>query len=305
MDREQWLAKLKSDTTPLKYPKLDAKIRRHIKEKGSITIVEGALGDGIGLGAYVEDIIKTPDGLFTKFYGISYLYKGEIRADIIDANAQVKAVFMATTEFLIKNWFILPFVIFSKKSIIKWLAKICNANLRGKLPPYHHFSVFSRELIRVSCEILGVDIRADKVNDYNDLIYCLVSFLQYDNAYRLRFQDAMGELRKVGVIQAVREVFDIEISRENIEAQYNGQVQQKMIVLKKLVLFLLYVSPKARKFVKEFIEKIDIGKIKLDEADWYYCLRRSGYNYRGISYEDRLKIARQIDKERKHIILGL
>jgi hypothetical protein len=53
---------------------------------------------------------------------------------------------------------------------------------------------------------------------------------------------------------------------------------------------------RTRKFLMKFFEEIDLEKIKMDEADWYHCLRRNDYNYGGLSIQERLLIRQKIDK---------
>jgi hypothetical protein len=42
----------------------------------------------------------------------------------------------------------------------------------------------------------------------------------------------------------------------------------------------------------------------LGNNDWYYCLRRDSYNFKGIKIEERLKEAKRIDDEEGNILLG-
>lgn len=277
MDKEKWLAKLQSNNIPPRYPELDQRIRQHIRDKGSIQLVEGALGDSVNLSAYIEDIIETPEGISTKFYGISYLYKGVIDSRIIDAVAQMKRIFMTTAELVFKNWWLIPIFLFKRKQVLEWIIRIYWADLEPKIRN-KKFSSVSRELIRAGEGLI------DK-----DLLYCLVSFLEYDNAYRLRFQDAINK--------DIRKAFDTAISREK-------HIKDKLIVIKRIALIILWI-PKVRRLVEEFFSRLDINKIKLDEADWYFCLRRVGYDYKGWSFENRVKEAERIDLENKHIILGI
>ncbi len=47
--------------------------------------------------------------------------------------------------------------------------------------------------------------------------------------------------------------------------------------------------------------ELDTKKVGLDEADWYFCLRRNTHNYRGIPLPERLAELERIDAERKHM----
>lgn len=263
MDRQKWLDKL-SNTPPL-YPELDAKIHQHIKEKGSIEGVAGIFGDMQGCGAYVEEI--TDKG--TKFYGCNYIWKGKINNQITDRVAAQKRVLMATIRLINKHKWLAIMLLF-KKSLIDWFVDIYEADLIKHQLKEEEFCPAIRELIRV--------IR--KFTDNEKFIYCLAMILQYDNAYRLRFQDAFSTDNPIKTL----------LERENCD------VVNKYKMLKWILPFL---------GINKFILDLDKDKIKLDEADWYFCLRRQGYNFGGLSYEERLKIAERIDKEKENVIIGL
>jgi len=51
-----------------------------------------------------------------------------------------------------------------------------------------------------------------------------------------------------------------------------------------------------------FLLELDYGKIKTDEADWYFCLKRKDYNFKGVLYEGRLIEKERIDREKGHKI---
>jgi len=41
--------------------------------------------------------------------------------------------------------------------------------------------------------------------------------------------------------------------------------------------------------------ELDLEKVKMDESDWYYALDRNGYDYGGLSYQERMKIMAEMD----------
>ena len=68
-----------------------------------------------------------------------------------------------------------------------------------------------------------------------------------------------------------------------------------------LILFLRF-SKSSREFVVEFLCELDMEEVKLDEADWYFCLRRDGYDFGGIPIKERLEERKRLDKEKGHNI---
>lgn len=262
--RQEWLSRLNNNTAPPKYPELDAKIHQHIKEKGSIELVDGVFGDTMGCGGYVEGI--TQQG--TKFYGCNYIWKGRIDNQITDRVAAQKRVLMATIRLINKHKWLAILLLF-KKSLIDWFVDIYEADLIKHQLKEDEFCPAIRELIRVGRKFI----------DNEKFVYCIAMILQFDNAYRLRFQDAFSTDNPIKTL---------------LEREKDIAIKYKM--LKWMLPFLK---------INKFIKKMDKDKIKLDKTDWYFCLRRQGYNFGGLSYEERLKIAKQLDKERGNIILGI
>jgi len=60
-----------------------------------------------------------------------------------------------------------------------------------------------------------------------------------------------------------------------------------------------------RKFITEVLLELNMDKIKMDEADVYFSLKRRAYNTRNRSLNERLRLKRKIDKERGHWRLQL
>ena len=71
------------------------------------------------------------------------------------------------------------------------------------------------------------------------------------------------------------------------------------------VLVVMCMSKEAREFAHKFLMALDIEKVKLSEAAWYFNLRRDSYNYGGKSLEVRLIEAEKVDREKNHIILEI
>ena len=269
----------------LERQELDRQIREHIKKYGKIYPVGGALGEGAeGCDAFVKQIILTDDGVFTEFYGCSYLYKGEIDSVIIDQLATAKRAFISTLR-LIK----FP----SKKGIFKWIENVYDADLIKKQPPIQEFCIFVKEIIRV-----GLKFLPEKV------VYFFAMIMQYDGAYRFRPQDILSEIRKTefmyGRLRGIREIqrlFTLFMERENSEG-----VRDKLLLIRRFIP-LLYLSPKLYRFIKDFVIELDLDKIRPDESDRYFMLNRASYNFFGVPYEERLREWHRINEEKGHIII--
>ena len=121
-------------------------------------------------------------------------------------------------------------------------------------------------------------------------------FLEYDNAYRFRLQDVIENLdkdniRKNGIIDEIKRLFDFLISREN------KGLATKWKQMRKIVIPFLYFSKKARRLTKEFFLELDTGLVAMDEHDWYFVLQRTDYQFGGLSVEERKEEKKRIDQQ--------
>ncbi len=108
--------------------------------------------------------------------------------------------------------------------------------------------------------------------------------LQFDNIYRLPTQDLL-ELydQNAPIVRELKRLLDVWVDREK-----NKNILWKLKRIRP-VINVLYLYPKVRKRIKEILDGLDLEKIKLDEADWYWCLNVPNYDFRGVSYEERAK----------------
>lgn len=288
---------------------LGEEIRKHIREKGSIKKLECVYGTVAHCHAYEEEILKPGLGTFTKLYGCPLLYPAEINRDVIDRVALTKATWMEDLRFLFGiKWLLFPSVPlmvlfngkFIKELVVKY-ATIYAKELEHWQPPDNEFCAVSREILRVSKKIVdGLDESWDKKCHWGTyrqmaykMAYCFPMFIQNDNAYLSRTQDALWAGQGGWKL-----TLDILIAREE-------QIAFKFLMIRKLVKFLRFVSPKFREMVDFFFKELDLNEIKPTEADIYFTLRRDGYQYFGRTLEERCKEAERIDKEQGIVILPI
>ena len=297
-DNKTFTDRLISDTPKRtkEQERLRMAISKHIVENGSIKLDENIFGDDYNCGGYEEEIIKPPEGgTFTKFYGCSVLYKGEIDNEMIDKLALVKRSIVATLSLVASFPFILfvPFLILWKERVLKesirWIVRIYRADLIKKQLPDIRFNRMEREVIRVFMEFAEKTNDGYYKNEIIDLGYLVAMIFQFDSAYRFTFQDAFNK--------------DIRVFMRTLLERENG-IRIKWMWIDRILKIVL-LSPKIRKFIKEFLGEFNEKEIRLDEADWYYCLRRHRYNYGGLTYEERMKIKDSIDKQKGHVVLDI
>lgn len=300
------------------------KIRAQLNATHNLAVVDGALGDMQDCGGLLEEVVTNDEGIFCKWYGCSYLFKGYPDKNVIEGLGLAKAMISAIPrELVAKNIPIALGVVFNflfrRKKFVHlchvWFSTIYVNEIYklGMKPEKYGKPV--KELRRVAYldlkekegwGLLHGDFRAVTGEETDELIANVVEFisvfLELDSAYRFRVQDALGNISKANlekdVVKEIARIFSLMISRENTE-----NVRQKIVHLSRLIKLFLTLSPKVRAWTKSFLLQLDVEKVKLDESDWYFCLRRNNYNFGGLAVEERLKEKERIDIEKGHVML--
>lgn len=269
---QKFLDSMKSDKS-----ELQEKIDAHIREKGSIRYIKGILKDEGGKGAFVEDVIRTEDGVFLKLYGISYLFRGNPNESISDSVAVTKGAIYETIRRF-------PWILLTPKKMEEWILSIYFKDLEKKQLPLRDFKMGIRELIRVG-----------KKHMNERLVYCFAMCLESDNAYWKPLQDILSELDKTNdPIEEVKRLMDKLIERQVFEP-----MKAKYKPIKKLLSVAL-LFPKVKRIVSEAILDLDISKIQPDDADKYFNLNMTAYNYGGAGYALREAMWDWINKKKGH-----
>uniref|UniRef100_A0A7V3JAA4 Uncharacterized protein n=1 Tax=candidate division CPR3 bacterium TaxID=2268181 RepID=A0A7V3JAA4_UNCC3 len=106
-------------------------------------------------------------------------------------------------------------------------------------------------------------------------LMCMI--LEFDNAYRFRFQDLMEEFNKENFkkspIKELNRLIDIAISREKT------QELKDMWTLMKMGLLYLKIDKKLEKMLVDVFSQIDLEKVKLTIEDKSYCRPRKDYSF--------------------------
>lgn len=303
---------------------LKQEIEEDKKKYGQVVVMSSAFGDKMP-GLVKLPIITPPEGgTFIKFYGCSFLFKGNPDTNNIRRLGFAKSMISAIPreiimrDFFLKNYFII-LVLFFKKRLYGFLWKYISIlrfhffNSIIQIIPYERRNVLTKEIQRAleySLRFNGYDINldreydkrggnlADLVLNFAEFVY---QFLENDCSYRFPAQDILPLLNKENLQRSSKKelsrLLDILIDR-TIEKTH----KRKWIYFKKMVLILMYL-PELRQITKDFLLTLDLEKVKMDKDDWYFSLGKIYYNYEDKSLEERLKEKEQIDKECGHILL--
>lgn len=258
-----------------------------IAKASNTDLILGALGELEGCNAYVEQTQKHPIWQ-TKYFGVSYWYKGITDGEIIDRATITKRAFVEIARLMF------PFGLLSFKKLIPGLLGIYRAEggLKARCLKIYEFCPACQELISA-----GLKIAKDE--KIKDLIYCFAMFLQFSPTYRFYLQDILGELDKENLMKQPA----LELIRlKNLFLLREKSGDPKMNTFARMFLLMIIFK---KKQIRDFLMELDIEKTKLDESDWYYCFRRPSYDFGGKSLWDRVKEAAIIDDEKGHLILGI
>jgi hypothetical protein len=149
-----------------------------------------------------------------------------------------------------------------------------------------YMCTMAREVYRVGMELAGGNPAGIR------LVEAITHVLEFDDAYRYRVQDIMGELN----LTALSANPGREVSRLLVLAASRGEVTtgEKFRLFARIVPYL-FMTGDVRKATLAFFERADLEKLRLDRNDMYTCLIWGGYDFGGASFAERLTIRQQLD----------
>jgi hypothetical protein len=239
--------------------------------------------------------VEFPDngGILTYMGGHKYPYKGFPFHDFVDKIDTIKKVQRATLSSIFhsmkkRSRFQIAFLIF-----VPWiLGDIARAFI------YTFFRLIDRFKIKTIryCDAIRELHRAFSLEYHNDSpeekemkgmirdIVCMV--LEFDNAYRFRFQDIIVELDKV----ALRK----NPSKELIRLLKLLSLREKTQEIKdtwKLVQYFLpvyfFLNKSFKQSIVDVLNELDLQKVALSVEDRHYCDERKDYTF-GYKLHDTL-----------------
>jgi len=268
---------------------------------GAYGSAPGCINDGV-----VERIIEPPEGgIFTKFVGCSYLFKGICDQKILDILAFPKRKFRNIVQFAtskIGKVIVVLLFPFKKYVVIILFEQYLKDVYVSSFTKYlnvspNRYCVSVKEFWRVVTLFIGQvkNTRLQSILFKLRNIACMV--LQNDMAYRFSLQDILPEINieelKRNPAQELRRVFDIFCERME-DDRWRG--------IGRATILLLRISPAFKRLIIDFLLEIDMDKVKLDDADYYFCLQRPSYKFKGVPLEERILLKKQIDNQKGHFI---
>lgn len=278
-------------------------------------------------------------GTYIKLIGCSYLSKGNPIMAHVYGIEQAKSMISHVLREIVGRSVLLTgalglLFVFARKRFIhyahQYIDSIKYHTMRLYTPAPERMNRSTKEIrramdaaIRVEMGLApDVDLYEMKPPAYSKLeLASLISkatafltlIMQLDGAYRYPAQDMLGEIDKVNANQSGRKemlrLLDLMIERNTnltpvpgVSIRTEG-VPAKFKFVRRLLSIFLLLSPRARRIVQNFLLNVEVDLVGLDDADWYFCLRRDTHNYRGWTLEQRLAEWKRIDEKLDHFYI--
>jgi len=234
-------------------------------------------------------------GMFSYYYGAVYPRKGHPYPEAIYANNIVKRLFLTLVMPLADKAIILPalgFLLVPFKYKIRLIEKqllhfsrFALYVLRPHLLQKIFYNNCSREVWDFTERFLTqLGVSKDIAHNTGEIIATL---LEYDDAYRYRFEDMMTETNPKALQNPRKELtklIRLFHERDNISEVSAGG---KFIALAKILSFILLV-PRVKKAFLYAVNQSSFQNLQLDDIDRFYCINRIDYKYFGYEITERL-----------------
>ncbi len=237
---------------------------------------------------------KKMGGILAQFQGVPYPSKCFPFPEAVHALNMVKRITIWLIHMFASKALSPSFLGFAftprkqKLRAINNFVKYYQATSMMIMGPYYLDDHFYCSAARGTRKLLSVFFKEIGIEMYDQLAEIFAMFIEYDNGYRLRLEDAMSCSTKEQMLanprKEIQRIVGIIASRE-----LPGKESQsiKYINTGKLLSYVLLL-PSIKRAFKKAMEEVDYTDLQLDDADRYHVLLWKDYNFLGKSIEDRL-----------------
>ena len=227
-------------------------------------------------------------GILTYMEGHKYPYRGFPFVEFVqdmDKLKKVSRLFMSGIYHNLKGdnklklLSLLPALWLFKKLLKSWVYMIWSCVDRFKVK-FASYSQPEREIYKTLSKKMKKETAKEKeLREQIRDILCM--FLEFDNAYRFRFQDLMLDLDKKAFknkpFKEVDRLLNLLIEREIIR-----EMKDKWVLIKKVGIPLIKTDKFFKNLMIYFFSNINIEEIKLSVEDRYYCAIRDDFNFGSV-----------------------
>jgi hypothetical protein len=245
----------------------------------------------------ILDRFEFPESGGTLVYHVGSLHptKGFPYPEAIGACNLVKRITINLVKSLSRRDILLAFglfIFFPLKRKLKIVERFMNSvNEVNNLIMIPHY-LKEKNLTPCAKEIWNITVKfLDHLNfkkqSSNKIAQILAHLIEYDTAYRYRIQDIMTECNQQDLIgNPLKEIIRLlEILRSREPKSHIFNKFKNVVQLLRLAFF----SKTIKKAFINAIKESNIDNLRMDEADRYHCLKFSGYDFFGRTYEDRFE----------------
>jgi hypothetical protein len=230
-------------------------------------------------------------GIFMPVKDALYPLKCYASANAVFSANLIKAHLIETVK-LVAHWYMIPFLLMLNKQ--KALDAFNRISLKA-FSPYmlvdNCLTDFGRTLKTFLIEFLyQMGFTQDSAQTFAVI---MANLIDYDNAYRLRFEDTMSETSKEKLQNPRKEIkrlLEIMRSREVRPGDKGRNIHYKFKVFAYLLSSAMLI-PKAKRAFLKAVDLIDLKKMGLDDTDTYWVCLRCDYKYMGMTDTERLSYA--------------
>jgi hypothetical protein len=226
-----------------------------------------------GATTYMLDRIEYTDGIKVYIKDIPYPKKGFVTPEAIWSCNILKRVLMLASPLQKPSKFIKGFNELGYKVMKHHLLKLCS------------MTPVAKEL-HILIKTFMVHLGFDKQMSYEFAMF-FSHLIEYDDAYRYRFQDVMSEITKEQLLEYPRRTIDNIMSL--LYARDSAGVANKFNKIAVMFYWLLLI-PKVRIAWNKTIEIMNIEALQYDKDDRYWVSVRDDYKYMGKTYKERFDV---------------
>lgn len=219
--------------------------------------------------------VRLLDGqLYSCLKGHKYPIRGYNQSEVVSIITDYKKLAYLLIKALSEaSWVNKGIILLSLRELLKtaseWLGVLFERH--NIVPLEEYWSIPVRELRK---------LKIDK-NILDGI--CLV--LEFDSAYRYRFQDLVGEMT-TGDYKDICLLLDKIVQREQRALNGLHRIKKFLPLLK----IYLRLSPRLLREIKKIVGELDLNKIKLSTEDKYWVCGYEDYDFLGMSFDERTKL---------------
>lgn len=222
-------------------------------------------------------------GVYTYMEGHPYPYKGFPFFEFVDKIDQIKKIQRGVLSslyhsFTKRNKLQIAFLLFVPwlfgdfvKAFVYTFYRMVD---RFKLKPLRYCTAM-RELYRAfSVEFHDESASEKEMRFMVRDVLCM--FLEFDNAYRFRFQDIIVELNKdnLNPSKEIVRLLELMMSREKTQ-----EIKDTWRLVRYFLPWYLFFNKSLKKNIVAILKDLDLEKVALSDEDKHYCAERKDYNF--------------------------